>query len=403
MGMVLILRQLALGMKMGLALICILCLGFFLSHSRSTASFSETTPPFYAQNSKNLPAFYLSFQPRALPLAFANLPAGPLKHQLGKLMLRYGQEQDWMQWFQEATQNQQVPGPEILNQLYNQPELAPSLAFLPPALQRLQARSIPWYAYLPRLCFHRCNQFDEWLLGDSTQGYGFLQGNLGFSQSNGLPVLDLILPAASKTLLFSSFALVLGTVLGLLLSVVAVRHQWPGIFFILASIVPSFLIGGFVFLMFDRGGAETPAFANNLNFGSFLLAYKLPLIALTLINTMVFAAHNQTWILAETLRPFFQTALAKGLNPMQALCRHALRAALPLMLTFFVQRLPLLLSGTVVIEVMFGIPGFGRLAWLAVLENDQPLVLGCLLISALAGWASVYLNSLISKNNISYR
>ena len=64
----------------------------------------------------------------------------------------------------------------------------------------------------------------------------------------------------------------------------------------------SFLIGGFVFLMFDRGGAETPAFANNLNFGSFLLAYKLPLIALTLINTMVFTNSAKSMVLCPCIQ-----------------------------------------------------------------------------------------------------
>jgi len=121
----------------------------------------------------------------------------------------------------------------------------------------------------------------------------------------------------------------------------------------------------------------------------------------TPINAGIFAAHFQTWIKAETLRPFFKTALAKGLSPLMALLVHALRAALGLILTFFVQRLPLLLSGTVVIEVMFGIPGFGRLAWLGVLENDSSVVLGCLLLAALAGWVSVYLNGLLTKYRIS--
>jgi peptide/nickel transport system permease protein len=82
---------------------------------------------------------------------------------------------------------------------------------------------------------------------------------------------------------------------------------------------------------------------------------------------------------------------------------HALRAALNLVVAFFVQRLPLIISGTVIIEVMFGVPGFGRLAWLAVLENDQPLVLGCLLLAALFAWASVYLHSVFSKNSILIR
>lgn len=401
MGMVWILRQFTLSLKMGLALACILGLGFALTqHSASSHGF-EAKPAFHGQNSKMLPLFFLSFQPFALPSAFAKLPSGAHKQQLGNLMLRYGQEQDWLDWFGAALQQPKLPSPETLQKLYDEPEIAPTLPFLPEKLHRLRARSIPWYAYLPRPFFHSQNQFQVWLWGDAKQRRGLLRGDLGFSQTNGLPVLELVLNAASKTLLFSVFSMLLGMGLGLFLALLAVHKNWPSIPFFLFSVVPSFLVGAFVFLIFDWGGAESPGLNLSNGLFAFLLAYKLPLITLTLINAGIFAAHFQTWIKAETLRPFFKTALAKGLSPLMALLVHALRAALGLILTFFVQRLPLLLSGTVVIEVMFGIPGFGRLAWLGVLENDSSVVLGCLLLAALAGWVSVYLNGLLTKYRIS--
>ncbi len=396
MGLDWILRRFAFALKMSLALFCILCLGFALSVPSTRTSFSETKPATQRQTQAVLPVFYLSFQPYALPPAFSKLAAGPHKRELGKLMLRYGQEAAWIAWFNAAIQKAELPNPKTMAQIYERPELARTLSFLPDPLQHLTARQIPWQGYLPRPAFHSCNQFRVWMFGRSIEQKGLIRGDLGFSQSNRLPVIDLVRDAAANTLKFSIPSMLLGFVLGLLLALFAAHRRWPSSPFMLLSILPSFLMGAFVFLVFDWGGTATPASAAHLNLPSFLLAYKLPLIALTLINTAIFAAHHQVWIQAETHQPFFQTALAKGLSPFRALSMHALRAALNLVVAFFVQRLPLLISGTVVIEVMFGVPGFGRLAWLAVLENDQPLVLGCLLLAALFAWASVYLHSVFS-------
>jgi len=392
-----ILRRFTFTLKMALALVCILCLGFTLSVPSTENLVFETNSTAQLPASEQLPVFYLGFQPYALSEAYSALPAGPYKHQLGKLILRYGQEKDWIDWFKAARRSAELPSPDILDQLFEEPELAPNLPCLPVKLKRLKVRSLPWYEYLPRPAFYPCNEFQVWLFGRTAKQQGLLHGNLGFSRSNRWPVLDLVLKAAGTTLRFSVPALILGFILSLFLALFATLHGWPSTPFLLLSIVPSFLMGALVFIMFDWGGATTPSAATSLHLISFLLAYKLPLITLSSINMAIFAAHNQVWIQTETQRLFFQTALAKGLTSFQALSIHALRAALPLILTFLLQRLPLLISGTVVVEVMFGVPGFGRLAWMAVLEKDQPLVLGCLLFAALIAWVAVYLNTLLAK------
>ena len=114
MGLDWILRRFAFALKMSLALFCILCLGFALSVPSTRTSFSETKPATQRQTQAVLPVFYLSFQPYALPPAFSKLAAGPHKRELGKLMLRYGQEAAWIAWFNAAIQKAELPNPKTM-------------------------------------------------------------------------------------------------------------------------------------------------------------------------------------------------------------------------------------------------------------------------------------------------
>lgn len=87
--------------------------------------------------------------------------------------------------------------------------------------------------------------------------------------------------------------------------------------------------------------------------------------------------------MAETLQqPYIRTAVAKGLPARQVLYRHALRNALLPVITILGLSVPGLISGSVIFESIFAIPGMGRLYFDAVMARDYPIIMGILVIGA---------------------
>jgi len=79
---------------------------------------------------------------------------------------------------------------------------------------------------------------------------------------------------------------------------------------------------------------------------------------------------------------FIRTAWAKGLTQNRIAINHVARNALLPVITVLGLQLGSMLGGSVVIESVFAIPGFGRLAYEAVIQRDFPLLIGVILIGA---------------------
>lgn len=383
-------------LKMGVSFLCILLLGYALTLPQGAVSlYSENHHA--SVNISEAPAFYVSLQPSGLPSAFVSLPECPQKKTLGILILKYGHALDWIHWFKSMNNLNQLPSNEVFESLIQDTVLGASASVLPIHLRNLKPRKWPWYEALPAVQFHSNNQFHTYVFGDSKQK-GLISGNLGNSYRNHLPVKPLILNAAKSTIQFALPAFIISCAIGLVLGLISTYLRAPVFLVFLVSIIPSYVLGAFVFLVFDWGGTASPPTLETGDFFQITKAYFLPILTLVLVHSSLFSAHIQFWLQGETRRDYFRTALAKGIGPFQALLIHAMRATLPLIITFFLHRFPLVLSGTVVVEVMFGVPGFGRLAWLAVLEKDQPIVLGCMLLASILAWITVLLNGLFKAS-----
>ena len=398
MGMNWLFKQWTFALKMGLSFLCILLLGFGLTlpqgavHSNSKNKNAPLIP------NSEAPAFYVSIQPIFLPADYANLPDCPQKKTLGILIFKYGHGLDWIHWFKSMHHQQRLPSPKVFESLTKDSNLVASAPFLPIHLRSLKPIPQNWFSALPSLHFHSNNLFHRYAFGDSKQNQGLISGHFGYSLRNHLPVKPLILNAAKSTLRFAFPAFILSCMVGLVLGLVSTYLRFPVLPMFLISIIPSYVLGAFVFLAFDWGGSTLPPTVENENIVQIIKAYSLPILTLVLVHSSLLSAHIHFWMQEETKHDYYRTALAKGLRPLHALFVHALRAILPLILTFFLQRFPLILSGTVVVEVMFEVPGFGRLAWVAVSENDQPIVLGCMLLASVLAWITVFLNGLFQSN-----
>jgi peptide/nickel transport system permease protein len=124
---------------------------------------------------------------------------------------------------------------------------------------------------------------------------------------------------------------------------------------------------------------DAPWSTRALDVGAHLLLPALTLSAVTIAGTMRY----QRSAMLEVLRlPYIGTARAKGLSEGAVVWRHAWRNAVFPVITLFGLWLPLLVTGSVFVEMVFAWPGLGTLAAEAALSRDYPLVMGASLLAA---------------------
>lgn len=220
------------------------------------------------------------------------------------------------------------------------------------------------------------------------------QGDLGRSYVDGRPVLAVVSERIPATLLLAGTALALATLVGVTLGVVSAlqRSSWPDhLSMLLATSLystPSFWLGVLLILLFSMalgwlpsGGMRMPG--GEYTPGDLIRHLALPAIALAARDIGRFARLTRSAMLEVLYQDYMRTATAKGLSPDVIATRHALRNALLPILTLLGMAVPGLLSGTVVIETVFGWPGMGRLVIESALERNYPVIMGELLIVAL--------------------
>jgi peptide/nickel transport system permease protein len=221
-----------------------------------------------------------------------------------------------------------------------------------------------------------------------------IQGQLGRSLSQGVPVGTLILERLPATLVLSGAALLLTLAIGLPLGVLsAVRRNGlvdmlvTGFAFFGMS-VPVFWLGILLILLFSVQLGVLPSAGMYSLDQPFSLADRLryllmPTVVLATANVAQITRYTSSSVLAVLAEDYVRTAHAKGLASNVVLTRHALRAALIPVITIVGVMLPRLVTGAAITEAIFAWPGMGRLAVDAAVQRDYPLVMGItLMVSA---------------------
>ena len=221
---------------------------------------------------------------------------------------------------------------------------------------------------------------------------GLLRGDLGQSILLGRSVAQAIAERLPATLALAAFAFGLTAVLGVVLGTIAAvrQHTWVDQAVMTIAVVgvslPGFWLGLILIILFSvmldwlPAGGYVP-FAQSPS--AWLRALVLPGVSLALLQIGLLARITRSTV-AETLRQdYVRTARAKGLPAWGVVGRHALgNATIPIMTVLGIS-VSLLLSGSVVVETVFSIPGLGRLMATAILARDYPVIQGGLLITAL--------------------
>lgn len=121
----------------------------------------------------------------------------------------------------------------------------------------------------------------------------------------------------------------------------------------------------------------------------------LPVLCLTYGGLAFLSRFARTSMLEVIRQDYIRTAHAKGLSEWKVVTRHALRNAFIPMLTLIGALLPALISGSVIVEQIFSIPGMGRLGFEAVLARDYPVIMAIATISAVLTLISMLITDIL--------
>lgn len=222
--------------------------------------------------------------------------------------------------------------------------------------------------------------------------YGDLfQGDLGYSYLLNRPVTDAVLERLPVTLSLAALALTLAAVLGILLGVLsAIRHntwvdQGSMVGALIGLSIPDFWFGLMLIILFGvwLGWLPTGGYVPlSEDFGGWARSMVLPAFTLALTQMGVIARMTRSAMLDVLGQDFVRTARAKGMPGRVVVFRHALRNAMIPIITVIGVITGVVLSGAVVIETVFSLPGAGRLIVGSIQRRDFPVVQGGLLITA---------------------
>jgi peptide/nickel transport system permease protein len=218
-----------------------------------------------------------------------------------------------------------------------------------------------------------------------------LQGDLGESVRTQLPVLDLILQKLPVTLELAVLAFLVAVLIGIpagVVSAVARGSAWDhgaNLFALWGLSTPNFWLGILLIMLFSVQLGWLPASGYVSPFEDLagnLAAMAMPAFVLGNAIAAVLMRHTRSAMLQVMSSDYVRTARAKGLSERAVVIKHALRNALTPIITLGALELGTLLSGAVLTEQVFTIPGFGKLIVDAVFNRDYAVVQGVVLFTA---------------------
>jgi peptide/nickel transport system permease protein len=229
--------------------------------------------------------------------------------------------------------------------------------------------------------------------------WSMITGNWGVSIfAGGKPVTELIGIAIKYTLRFSIAALVISFVIAVPIGIYSALHQYTFFDYFFTFIaffgmsMPTFWFGFILMMIFGVrlgwlpiGGVMTPGIETAPFWARLLDQVKymiLPVTVLSLFDMGSWMRYARSSMLEVIKQDYVRTARAKGLPERTVIFKHALRNALIPIITLLGLSLPAVISGATITETIFSIPGMGRLTVQAMLSNDYPVAMVCLILES---------------------
>jgi len=222
---------------------------------------------------------------------------------------------------------------------------------------------------------------------------GFLSGDLGVSLSSNSSIAEIVSDRFTNTLLLASLTALFGVPVGFMLGMLAAVYantrfdRLITVFSLCTISVPEFFMASLFVLLFAVYLGWVPAVAYITEFesiGQLVQSLAIPILTLSFGVLAYMARMTRAAVLNVMRSPYIEMAILSGVPRGRLVVRHALPNAMGPIVNVVALSLAYLVSGTVVVEVMFAYPGLAKLTVDAVSLRDMPLVQACAMIFSAA-------------------
>ena len=220
----------------------------------------------------------------------------------------------------------------------------------------------------------------------------FFFGDMGTSYSYGVSVRSMLAAKLPITLTLTLMSFVMVVALSIPIGVFSSKYEdrWFAkaldVLGQLTMSVPPFFLGilitylfGMMLRLFVPGGFVS----YDINFGKFVWYLFFPAMAIALPKAAMSTKLLKTSVLSERRLDYVRTAYSRGNSTMDVLYKHVLKNALIPVITFLGMTLADIVAGSLVIEQVFSIPGYGRLLISSIANRDYPVVQAIIAIIAM--------------------
>ncbi|MGN0591973.1 MAG: ABC transporter permease [Ruminococcus sp.] len=219
----------------------------------------------------------------------------------------------------------------------------------------------------------------------------FCTGDFGMSYSYHMSVGDMILEKLPISICMTLMAFIMVLLLSIPLGLLSAKHEGGKLDTVICACnqvlmsVPPFFSGilitllfGIVLKWFTPGGFVSA----NQNIGAFLGYLFFPALAIALPKAAMAVKMLRSSLVTELNKDYPRTAFSRGNTKNQVLLGHVLKNALIPVLTFFGMALTDILTGSIIVEQVFNIPGLGRILLTSIMNRDYPVVEAIIMLMA---------------------
>jgi len=260
----------------------------------------------------------------------------------------------------------------------------------------LFANATRWKTYIPAISWYGSkNQYHLWLLGNGKDRKGLLRGDFGISYIDSQPIQDKIWQKVGISFSLSLISIFLAYLISIPIGIYSAYKKDSAadkgmslVLFILYS-MPSFFVGTLLLLQFANpdnlswfpvSGIQDPTIFDPDWSLWMKLKHRIPFLILPIITytygSFAFLSRiMRVGMIDIVSQDYIRTARAKGLGERKVILKHALRNSLLPIITVFAAIFPMAIGGSIIIEVIFSIPGMGVEVFNSILNYDYPMII----------------------------
>ena len=208
-----------------------------------------------------------------------------------------------------------------------------------------------------------------------------LQGDFGNSYQSGRPVFDVLLPKFPTTLRLAFFSILTASVVGVLIGILSAEKRYSAadvlmtVLALFFASIPTYFLGILMMLFFSLRLGILPS--SGVGDWRYMV---MPVLSLALPSAAFISRITRSTMLDTISEDYVMTARSKGCPPMRIIFSHELRNAMMPVVTDVGMSFAGLLGGSVIIENVFGLPGFGNIILNAINTQDSPVLMASVIL-----------------------